>query len=113
MSLILALSGLALAQDADTFAFSGSALDRQGGLQLAHPTLGEAGSYYANLGLVYADDPLVLRLDDGTEESVVSRQLSFRLHGAPRSGTSRAWTWSCRSTPRWWSTDRGSSPWAT
>ncbi len=81
MSLILALSGLALAQDADTFAFSGSALDRQGGFQLAHPTLGEDGRYYATLGLVYADDPLVLRFEDGTEESVVSRQLSFRLQG--------------------------------
>ena len=81
MSLLLVLSGIAQAQDADTFSFSGSALDQQGGFQLSHPTLGEDGDWYAMLGFVYADDPLVIRYVDGTEESVVSRQMSFRLHG--------------------------------
>ena len=78
---ILALGGEAHAQDADTFEFAGSNFDRRGSLQLVHPVLGAPGSYYAGLGLVYADDPLVIRYDDGTEESVVSRQFSTRLAG--------------------------------
>ena len=73
--------GEAQAQDADTFEFAGSNFDRRGSLQLAHPVLGAAGGFYAGLGLVYADDPLVIRYEDGTEESVVSRQFSTRLAG--------------------------------
>lgn len=74
--------GAAEAQDADTFTFSGSAWDDQGSLQLAHPTLGAANSFYAGLGLVYADDPLVIVYDDGRgEEAVVSKQFSTRVQG--------------------------------
>ncbi|HJN75858.1 MAG TPA: OmpA family protein [Myxococcota bacterium] len=73
--------GVAEAQDADTFAFSGSAWDDQGTLELSHPSLGAANSWYAGVGLVYADDPLVIQYEDGREESVVSRQFSTRLQG--------------------------------
>ena len=77
----LILVGSALAQDADTFAFSGSALDDQGTLQLVHPTLGESGSYYAGLGLVLANNPLVVRYEDGTEDVMVGKQFSTRVQG--------------------------------
>jgi len=77
--------GAAQAQDADTFAFSGSAWDDQGTLQLAHPTLGQAGAWYGGVGLVYADDPLVVEFtagpDVGQEAAIVSRQLSTRFQG--------------------------------
>ena len=78
---LFGMLGEAQAQDADTFEFAGSNFDRRGSLQLAHPVLGAAGGFYAGLGLVYADDPLVIRYEDGTEESVVSRQFSTRLAG--------------------------------
>ena len=78
---MLLLISAALAQDADTFDLSGSALDDQGSFQLTHPKLGLHKAWYAGLGLVYADDPLVLVYPDGREESVVSKQFSTRLHG--------------------------------
>ncbi|MCB9760676.1 MAG: OmpA family protein [Alphaproteobacteria bacterium] len=71
----------ALAQDADTFNFAGGVFDHQGSLQLAHPHLGQPSGFYAGLGLVYADDPLVLRYSNDTEESVVKGQFSTRLQG--------------------------------
>ncbi|MCB9743424.1 MAG: OmpA family protein [Alphaproteobacteria bacterium] len=77
----LLASPSAFAQDVDTFSFAGASFDHQGSLQLAHPKLGSPGSWYGGLGLVYADDPLVLRYNDGSEESIVKSQLSFRLHG--------------------------------
>ncbi|MCP4805096.1 MAG: OmpA family protein [Proteobacteria bacterium] len=77
----LVFAAAAFAQDADTFSFSGSALDDQGTLQLAHPTLGQADSYYAALGLVLADKPLVVRYEDGTEEVLVGKQFSTRVQG--------------------------------
>lgn len=80
-SLLLIASGAVHAQDADTFDFSGSSFDRRGGLQLSHPQLGAANSWYAGVGLVYANDPLVREFEDGTEEAVVSHQFSTRLQG--------------------------------
>ncbi|MCB9741520.1 MAG: OmpA family protein [Alphaproteobacteria bacterium] len=77
----LILSPSAHAQDVDTFAIAGSNFDHQGSLQLAHPKLGSPGSWYGGLGLVYADDPLVLVYEDGSEKSVVKSQMSFRLQG--------------------------------
>ena len=68
-----------MAQDMDTFSFSGSMFDRQGTLQLAHPHLGKAGTYYAGLGLTYADSPLVAVFPSGREEEVVASQISTRL----------------------------------
>ena len=78
---MLLLISAALAQDADTFDFSGSAFDDQGSFQLEHPKLGLHKAWYAGLGVVYADDPLVLVYPDGREEKVVSRQFSTRVHG--------------------------------
>ena len=69
----------AAAQDVDSFNFSGAMFDRQGTLQLSHPKLGQAGSYYAGLGMAYADDPLVLQYPSGREEEVVAAQFSTRL----------------------------------
>ena len=57
---MLLLISAALAQDADTFDFSGSAFDDQGSLQLTHPKLGLHKAWYTGVGVVYADDPLVL-----------------------------------------------------
>jgi len=80
LAVIAALgSSQAMAQDMDTFSFSGSMFDRQGTLQLAHPHLGKAGSYYAGLGLVYADSPLVAVFESGREEEVIASQISTRL----------------------------------
>ena len=78
---MLLLISAALAQDADTFDFSGSAFDDQGSLQLTHPKLGLHKAWYTGVGVVYADDPLVLVFPDGREEKVVSRQFSTRVHG--------------------------------
>ncbi len=78
---LLASSNPALAQTAETFSFSGSAWDGQGALQLTDPHIGDIGAFYAGLGLVYANDPLVLRYDDGTQEDIVSGQFSTRLAG--------------------------------
>lgn len=77
--LVAAGSAPAAAQDVDSFSFSGSMFDRQGTLQLTHPHLGKPGSYYAGLGLVYADDPLVAQFESGREETVVATQISTRL----------------------------------
>lgn len=73
-------SPAALAQDADTFNFSGDGFDNQGTLQLSHPQLGQNKSFYAGLGLSLADDPLVIRYADDTEETLVSKQFGTRLH---------------------------------
>ena len=59
----LLFSPAVFAQDADTFNFAGSNFDQQGSLQLTHPEIGEGGSAYAGLGIVYAQNPLVLRYD--------------------------------------------------
>ncbi|MBK9365790.1 MAG: OmpA family protein [Deltaproteobacteria bacterium] len=75
-------SPVALAQDSDTFNFSGDTFDSQGTLQLAHPKLDDAGSYYAGLGLSYANDPLVIRYEGSdTDTTVVQHQFGTRLHG--------------------------------
>ncbi len=76
---MLLLITAALAQDADTFDFAGSALADQGSLQLVHPSIGLHNAWYAGLGLVYAKDPLVLVFPSGREETVVSQQFSTRV----------------------------------
>ncbi|MFN7143932.1 MAG: hypothetical protein ACK4YP_09165, partial [Myxococcota bacterium] len=75
--------GVAAAQelDADTFEISGSAFDDQGTLQLVHPHIGDPGSFYAGVGVVYAHNPLVWRFADGTKEVLVDGQLSARVAG--------------------------------
>lgn len=80
--LLLLLGGArARATDVDTFGFSGAMFDRQGTLQLAAPGIGGPGAFYAGGGLVYADSPLVVEYEDGTEEQVVASQVSTRLMG--------------------------------
>ena len=80
--LLLLLAGArARATDVDTFGFSGAMFDRQGTLQLAAPGIGGPGAFYAGGGLVYADSPLVVEYEDGTEEQVVASQVSTRLMG--------------------------------
>lgn len=90
LALLLALCATnARAQDVDTFSLSGGNLDRQGTLQVAAPRIGASGAFYAGLGLVYADDPLVAQYEDGTEEVVVASQLSTRLLGGYSFGFAR------------------------
>ncbi len=79
--LLLMGGARAHAQDVDTFNVSGSLFDRQGTLQLTAPSIGEARTWYAGGALVYADSPLVVEFEDGTEEEVVASQLSTRLMG--------------------------------
>lgn len=69
----------AAALDVDTFSFSSSAFDAQGGMQVESPTLSWPGAAYGGLGLVYAHDPLVQTFDDGTTESVVTDSFATRL----------------------------------
>ena len=78
-SAALLLSGNAFAQSVDTFDLAGSTFDGQNTLQVGHPHIGWANSYYAGLAFVYANDPLVQVFEDGTENAVVSNQLSTRL----------------------------------
>ncbi len=78
----LALLGLSFsvqAQDVDGFDFSGSLLDAAGGLQIPSAELGEPGAFYAGVGAVVADRPLIIALPDGTETALVGRQTSTRL----------------------------------
>lgn len=74
-----ALPGTALAQDADTFDISGSNLDGQGTLQRHDPHLDDRPTWYAGLGLVHANDPLVLIDGNGEETVVVGGQTSARI----------------------------------
>ena len=71
----------ALAQDADTFDLSASAMDGQGTLQRLHPHLDARGSYYFGAGFVYAKNPLIFLKEDGSEVAEVSDQFSTRLMG--------------------------------
>jgi outer membrane protein OmpA-like peptidoglycan-associated protein len=73
------LAPAASALDVDTFSFSSSAFDAQGGMQVESPTLGWPGAAYGGLGLVYAHDPLVQTFADGTTESVVTDSFATRL----------------------------------
>jgi outer membrane protein OmpA-like peptidoglycan-associated protein len=77
----LLLPSVALGQDADTFDVSGSNLDGQGTLQRHHPHLHGTPTWYSGLGLVYANDPLVLVDEQGNETTLVSSQVSARLQG--------------------------------
>jgi OOP family OmpA-OmpF porin len=76
---LLGLSSSVQAQDVDGFDFSGSLLDAAGGLQVSSAELGEPGAFYAGLGAVLADRPLVIALPDDTERVLVGRQTSTRL----------------------------------
>lgn len=79
---LLMLSPVALAQDADTFAVSGSAMDDGGTLQRHAPSLSERSSSYAGVALTWAKDPLVfLDADTGEETVVVGSQFGTRVHG--------------------------------
>ena len=73
------LPATAAAQDADTFDISGSNLDGQGTLQRHDPHLDDRPTWYAGLGLVYANDPLVLIDGAGDETIVVGGQTSARI----------------------------------
>ncbi len=79
--LLLVSSARSHATDVDTFGFSGAMFDRQGTLQLGAPGIGSPGAFYAGGGLVYANSPLVVEYEDGTEEQVVASQISTRLMG--------------------------------
>lgn len=75
------LPASAAAQDADTFDISGSNLDGQGTLQRHDPHLDAKPTWYAGLGLVYANDPLVLVDVQGTETAVVGSQVGAHIQG--------------------------------
>ena len=76
---LLGISFPVQAQDVDGFDFSGSLLDAAGGLQIPSAELGEPGAFYAGVGAVVADRPLVIGLANGTETELVGRQTSMRL----------------------------------
>lgn len=79
---VLLASSAAFAQDADTFAVSGSAMDDGGTLQRHAPGLSERSTSYAGLAITWAKDPLVfLDAETGEETVVVGSQLGTRLHG--------------------------------
>ncbi len=73
------LAPAAHALDADTFSFSSSAFDAQGGMQVESPTLGYPGALYGGLGLVYAHAPLVQTFDDGTTDGIVTDSFATRV----------------------------------
>jgi outer membrane protein OmpA-like peptidoglycan-associated protein len=80
--LSLSFAPAALAQDADTFAVSGSSLDAGGTLQRHAPGLVNSTSGYAGLALTWAKDPLVfLDSESGEETVVVGSQFGTRVQG--------------------------------
>jgi outer membrane protein OmpA-like peptidoglycan-associated protein len=87
--LLLALSPLALALDADTFEPSGSLIDQRVGLQVPDTAVGLPGGWYAGLVASYAHDPLVRVLYDGSEDPVVRTQVGTRLVGGYSFGLAR------------------------
>ncbi len=78
---LFALPSTAVAIDADTFQPSGSGIDGQGTLQLHHPALGFKKSFYAGVGLSWANDPIVVQHSNGDEEAYVGALLGTRVAG--------------------------------
>lgn len=80
------LGGAALrpahAQDAETFELSGSLVDGQPTLQRLAPFVGPKGSWGVGAGLVYARNPLVEVLPDGTQRAVVPDRVGSPLLAA-------------------------------
>ena len=77
--IIVCTPGAALAQDVDHFDFSPGVLDGGGGIQIPAMHANEAGAWYAGTGIALSNDPLVLRLGDGTEKALVGQVFSARL----------------------------------
>ncbi|MCP4806732.1 MAG: OmpA family protein [Proteobacteria bacterium] len=77
--MLFALISLSSAQDIDTLEVAGGHWEGSGALQLAHPVLGEQGSFYGGVGFALADDPLVFIDGNDVETVIVHRQASARL----------------------------------
>ena len=77
--LVLCTHGAAQAQDVDKFDFSPGVLDGGGGAQIPSARTNEPGAWYAGAGVVLSDDPLIVRLGNGNEESIVGKVFSARL----------------------------------
>jgi outer membrane protein OmpA-like peptidoglycan-associated protein len=74
-------SAPAAAQSLDTLHLSGGAYDDQGTFQLASPFLGAPDGWYLGVTASYADDPVVVALDDGSEQDLLQVQLGTRVSG--------------------------------
>ncbi len=81
MLLALALVLPAAALDADTFDPVGGWTDARGGPQVLSPDIGWPGAWNAGLALVYANNPVVRRFEDGTSEALVSSSFGAQLLG--------------------------------
>jgi outer membrane protein OmpA-like peptidoglycan-associated protein len=79
--MLLLVSTLALALDADTYDPAGSTLDGLGGLQVESPDLGAPGDYYAGLQVVYGLNPVVVVDGDGNESPWVAGMFGTHLGG--------------------------------
>lgn len=75
--MLLVVIPCVFALDADTFSFSGSTLDVQGGLQQEAPDVGWVHSGYGGLGIVYAHNPVIYT----SGSPLVSDQFGVHLLG--------------------------------
>jgi outer membrane protein OmpA-like peptidoglycan-associated protein len=74
-------SAPALAQNLDTLSLSGDVYDDNGSLQLKTPWVGHADAWYIGFAVSYADDPVVVELEDGTEQDLLQVHLATHLMG--------------------------------
>jgi hypothetical protein len=77
--ILICAGGTAQAQDVDKFDFSPGVLDGGGGAQIPAVHHNAPGAWYAGAGVVLSDDPLIIRLGDGSEQSIVGQVFSARL----------------------------------
>jgi len=74
-------TGTASAQNLDTLSLSGGLEDDKGTFELESPWLGHPDAWYLGLALAYADDPVVIELEDGTEQSLLQAHLAVHVLG--------------------------------
>lgn len=69
----------ALAQNLDTLSLAGDVYDDKGSFQLHSPWVGDADAWYLGVVASYADDPVVVELEDGTEQDVLQVHLATHV----------------------------------
>ncbi len=74
-------SAPAAAQNLDTLTLSGGVYDDKGTFQVHSPFVGDPDAWYIGVAASYADDPVVVELDDGTEQDVLQVHLASRFVG--------------------------------
>jgi|GEM_PF-1970462 len=73
--------GSASAQNLDTLTLSGDVYDDKGTFQVRSPFVGDPDGWYLGVAGSYADDPVVIELEDGSEQDVLQVMLATHIVG--------------------------------